>query len=342
MNKKKTFTFDECKQIASKYSNRGDFHAKDRTCYNFSKEMGWYDSITKHINRPIPKHRTYEEIKETAKKYDTRMEFKNKDMNSYCFAVSHGWLDDVCSHMKSVGDNYKRCIYVYEFSDGYCYIGLTYNIEARHLQHISGKHFSKVYEHSISNNIEIPFPKQLTEYVNKDKAAILEGKYIEKYKNDGWKIINIAKSGGLGGKKHKYDKNEITKEFCKSIAEKYRTPSDFRKNHQTLFNIMDKNGWRDFVYEVFDFEKIKKEMYKKISEKNKGKKVIIDYDSFIKKCKTNKPVLQYDLNGNFIAEHQSQCMAAKKLGHPKSHSDIGKCCVGKAKTCLGFKWRYRK
>lgn len=342
MTKRKIFTFEECERIAKKYNNRVDFHAKDRTCYEFSKKMGWYEKITEHIKSPIPKHRTFEEIKEKAKQYETRMEFKNNDMANYCFAVSHGWLDKVCSHMRIVGDKYKRCVYVYEFSDGFCYVGLTYDINKRHLQHISGKNFSKVYEHSKKNNIEIPSPKQLTEYVNKDDAAILEGEYVEKYKNNGWKIINVAKTGGLGGKKHKYFKEEITKEYCRKIAEKYETPTKFHRANQTLYRIIKKNGWKDFVYNVFDFEKIKKERYEKSSAANKGKKRKINYNKWIKSCKTNKNVLQYDLNGNFIKEYPSQCNAAKTLGHPSSHSDIGKCCNGILKTCLGYVWKYKK
>lgn len=46
-------------------------------------------------------------------------------------------------------------------------------------------------------NVEIPTPKQLTDYIDKDDAAILEGEYLEKYKNNGWKIINISKTGDL-------------------------------------------------------------------------------------------------------------------------------------------------
>jgi len=341
MSKKKIFTFEECCEIAKKYSSRVNFRYKERACYYFSKEMGWYEKITEHFNRPIPKHRTFDEIKEIAKQYETRMEFKNKDTANYCFAVSHGWLDSICSHMRIVGDKYKRCVYAYEFSDGFCYIGITYDINARHNQHLSGKNFSKVYEHGEKYNVEIPSPKQLTDYIDKDKAAKLEGEYLEKYKNEGWKIINIAKTGGLGGKKHRYDKEEITKDFCKKMAEKYDTPTQFSKKHQTLIKIIKNNNWKDYVYSAFDLEAIKKEKNKKISISNKGKKRVINYSKWIDSCKTNKIVVQYDLEGNFIREYPSQCNAAKSLGHPNSHSDIGKCCNGVLKTCLGYVWKYK-
>lgn len=341
MSKEVFFTFEECCKIAKKYDSRSEFHDKDRKCFDFSKKMGWHKDITSHIKHHIHEHRTYEEIKMEAKKYKTRMEFKNNDMARYCFAVTHGWLDDVCNHMKPVGDKYKRCIYAYEFSDGFCYVGLTYNMEMRHLQHTNGKSFSKVYEHSLKNNIPIPKPKQLTDYIDKDSAAIMEGEYLEKYKKDGWKIINVAKTGGLGYKRRMYEKEEITKEFCKKIAEKYEKPSDFPHKNQTLYRVMMKNGWRDFVYSVFDLEKIKKEAHIKIANATRGKKRAINYEKWLSERNINKAVLQFDLNGNFLKEYPSQVRAAEALGHPKSHGDIGKCCKGIAKTCIGYVWKYK-
>ena len=76
MSKKKVFTYEQCLEIAKKYTKRKDFKEKDRCCFNFSKKMGWYDSITEHIDTKSPKHRTYEEVLNAAKLYQTRMEFK--------------------------------------------------------------------------------------------------------------------------------------------------------------------------------------------------------------------------------------------------------------------------
>ena len=172
MTKKKVFTYEECEEIAKKYNKRNDFHTNDRCCFDFSKKMGWYDSITKHIRTKTPKHRTYEEVLNAAKQYKTRMEFKDNDMANYSYAVTHDWLDDVCSHMKPVGDLYKRCIYVYELPNKICYIGLTYNLEQRHTQHCNKKMLSAIRSYCEQNDIEMPKPKQLTEYL---------GMFVSKY-----------------------------------------------------------------------------------------------------------------------------------------------------------------
>ena len=52
-----------------------------------------------------------------------------------------------------------------------------------------------------------------------------------------------------------------------------------------------------------------------------------------------KPVLQYDLDGNFIKEWKSIIDAERELEYKKSH--ISQCCKGKIKTSHGYIWRYR-
>ena len=51
-------------------------------------------------------------------------------------------------------------------------------------------------------------------------------------------------------------------------------------------------------------------------------------------------VLQYDLDMNFIKEHESAKKALLNLiKQPSGH--IGCCCKGKRKTAHGFIWRYK-
>ena len=50
-------------------------------------------------------------------------------------------------------------------------------------------------------------------------------------------------------------------------------------------------------------------------------------------------ILQYDLNDNFIEEHNSIIEASKKLNI--SVSSISNCCMGISQTAGGFKWKYK-
>jgi predicted GIY-YIG superfamily endonuclease len=334
MSKKRVFTFEECLEIAKKYNRKVDFKNGDRSCFNYSRNMGWYDEITSHIKTAPHKTRTYEEVCDSAKKYNSRMEFKNNDVANYCYAVTHGWLDNVCAHMKPKGDMFKRCIYVYELPNKTCYIGLTYDIDKRDKQHRDPTTLSSVRKYCEDAGITIPKPIVLTEFLSSCEASKKEGEILCEYKKNGWKCLNKAKTGSLGGRKHNFSKGEITKEFCIEIAKKYRNISSFHSKHQNLYRIIKDNGWLEEIKNsAFDLEELKRIKSEQISKRMKGKRPAIIHDN-------SKPVFQYTLDGKFIKRFNSQKQAAMALGHPKSISDIGRCCSGKLKTCLGFMWKY--
>lgn len=93
------------------------------------------------------------------------------------------------------------------------------------------------------------------------------------------------------------------------------------------------------------------EIKKKISEANKGKKGVNKgkkrsqeiRDKISKSnrgvTRNSKPVLQYDLEGNFIKEWENQTEISKLYGI--SQSCISDCCMGKSKTSLRYIWRYK-
>lgn len=55
--------------------------------------------------------------------------------------------------------------------------------------------------------------------------------------------------------------------------------------------------------------------------------------------KKSKPVIQYDLLGNFIEEYKSTHEAERKTRI--DNNCISRCCNGKYKTAGGFVWRYK-
>ena len=57
--------------------------------------------------------------------------------------------------------------------------------------------------------------------------------------------------------------------------------------------------------------------------------------------KLSKPILQYDLNGNFIREWPSASKVEEETGI--SNGNISMCCLGRYgfKTAGGFVWRYK-
>ena len=57
------------------------------------------------------------------------------------------------------------------------------------------------------------------------------------------------------------------------------------------------------------------------------------------KLKMNKPILQYDLDGNFIQEWSSAGIIKKDLGYGAS---VSKCCCNKLRKSYGFIWKYKE
>lgn len=65
----------------------------------------------------------------------------------------------------------------------------------------------------------------------------------------------------------------------------------------------------------------------------------IELNENIKKDKY-KPVLQFDLDGNFIQEHKSLLLASIETN--TFSQNIYKCCVNKRQSTGGFIWKYKE
>ena len=55
--------------------------------------------------------------------------------------------------------------------------------------------------------------------------------------------------------------------------------------------------------------------------------------------KNNKPILQFDLKGNFVKEFESITQASKELNN--SLNNISQCCLGRSRTSKGYIFRFK-
>ena len=85
-------------------------------------------------------------------------------------------------------------------------------------------------------------------------------------------------------------------------------------------------------------ENTKSLMRQKISKSSIGKKMS---EEAKKKMGNNQklPILQYNLQGNFIKEWDGVIDATKAVG--KHSTNIMRCCQGKFKQAYGFIWKYK-
>jgi hypothetical protein len=152
------------------------------------------------------------------------------------------------------------------------------------------------------------FMKIISEVLNWRKW---EKYYIEKFKKQGFSLQN--KNNGGGGPE------EWKEESIQKI-----------KQHPTRGKKISEGNKG----------KIKSHKGKPFTEEHKQK--IKQTRGFLKNRKNtwqNTPVLQYDLQGNFIKEWPSQIEATKYLN--KTGHGIGACCRGKQKSSYGYIWKFK-
>jgi len=185
---------------------------------------------------------TREKCEEEALKYEHKKDFINGSPGAYGSSRKNGWYDDITKHMKIIGNRYKRCLYVFEFSDNCAYVGLTQNYEERIEYHFN-KEKSSVYKKIKISNL-IPTYRQLTTYLDKDVASNKEKIYMKEYESNGWELINIKEGGNLGGGYLKW-----SKEKCQEVALKYKTKKDFYKNDRNCHESARRQGYLNDICE---------------------------------------------------------------------------------------------
>ena len=318
-----------------KCKTRTEFHNRFRKAYILSKNNGWYDEVTKHMEKHVhPQKYTLEEAKEIAKKYKTLHEFIANESSLYGWCVRQKKLEDVTCELEKNGNFNKRCIYGYFFPGNVCYIGLTYNINERHKQHVSGKRFSSVLEYSNRENAEIPYPIQLTDYLDIKESKIKEREFIKKYKDLGYTLLNRVDGGSTGGNLEKY-----TIDDCINEAKDCLTRKEFELKNKYLYMKVKKHKWDDVVFAHMDEDVSKKIRSEKIKLAKTGSKMNIKNIDDYRRKHSHFCVEKYSLTGEKIGEYKSAYEAAREVsGSPTA---IYSCCNGKTKTAFGYVWKYK-
>jgi len=162
---------------------------------------------------------------------------------------------------------------------------------------------------------------ELIEEVPYDKWQEYEIMYIDKYRKLGYNLTNSS-DGGEG--------NLGNKTF---LGKKHSEESRLKisKNHA--------KHWLGKSPSI--------ETRKKISEKSKGNKGFIGNHTQESKLKIkennrrSKKVLQLNIFGELIAEHNTMSEAAITIVGKPFTAGISKCISGKIKTCYGYKWKLK-
>lgn len=235
--------------------------------------------------------------------------------------------------------------YIYTLSDtngDVRYIGKTSYLKQRLYSHIKECRTKKInhkinWIKSLLMKGEKPLISILDE-VDSNYWQFWECFWIEQFKQWGFNLTNQTKGGdGLHGYKHSnVSINKMKQKFIDNPN--YNKSSD--KKH-----IIDKDElYQRYITENLSIPKLsklfgcsEKTIFTNLHENN----IIKDKEVWIKQMSTNpkKPVVQYDLDGNFVREWDSPTTIAEELGYNKGN--IASCCRGVAVTANGYIWRYK-
>lgn len=163
-----SFTLEECKKEALKFSDRTAFKVQSGSIYSYAYKLGWLNDICVHMSIKKKENGfwTKNQCLKEATKYKTRSEFSIGSSSAYSIAKRNNWLDEICSNMAAVGNKLNRAIYSFEFSNRYVYVGLSYKVEMRKYQHLNEKK-SPVFKFLKETN-EYFQHKFLTNYISKE------------------------------------------------------------------------------------------------------------------------------------------------------------------------------
>lgn len=258
---------NNCLNEAVKYKCISDLQRNCYGCYMGLKRNGWLYDIFPSKTKPVGYWDKIDNIIVEAKRYRTKKDFRKHCKSGYNAALKNDCIAYLGENVfikddKRFNDAEKRnnLIYVYEIkSYNACYIGRTINLHERDLSHRRGRRHSdgritydSLYIFCCDNSIDIPSPIIKEKNLNARESLIQEDSWVTIYKDKGWKVLNIAKtgehSGSLGlNKQWTYDK---CKEFCKDYIYK----CDLRKANYQCYYVCLKNGWFD-EFGIYDKKK---------------------------------------------------------------------------------------
>ena len=253
--------YNNNKTEAQKYNSRSEFAKGCQSAYNVACKNGWLDNYTwlKEKKQPNGYWNNYENNKAEAKKYNSRREFYKGCSGAYHVARQNGWLETYTWFEKDLSPykNKRDNVYAFIFEElKSIYIGRTIDINRRYKQHSTDEKCT-VYKFAKQNNTPIPQITILEIKLSLDEGREKEHYYVTKYKQEGWNVLNRAKTGKNSGSLGGIAKGKWNKKTCFQEAQKYNSRREFEKGCVSAYNVACKNGWLD-TYTWFSVSKTAK------------------------------------------------------------------------------------
>ena len=212
---------DSYKELISKYTYIKDFRAENKHLYKTLSDAG-FSFLWKHLDykkdRVIYSEEYLRNLMLTYKKEGkSRSQFVMEHGSEHAYIRRNNLIHLYYDCSLTVSTNLPQGIYACEFilDDGkYAYVGLTFNFKERESDHRGADEYSTVYKFMKQRNLsqdKMHF-RIIIRPEDCEDASKSETEIFEKYKNDGWIMLNIVPTGSKGHSALiKYTKEDIIK-----------------------------------------------------------------------------------------------------------------------------------
>lgn len=242
------WTYERTKSEAQRFTSYTAFRKESVYAYNAAVRKGWIDDYIwlERKQKTNGYWHDFNHCAEASRECQTRSEFSRKYGGAYQYCLKQGWLDKFTwlkdERFDLLNDEID-CVYAYEFKEQHAvYVGRTLMRlkDKRDKGHIFYRKDS-VAEFAYENDIVVPEPIYLEENLTIKEGAEREGWWIEKYRKDGWQILNKMKAGSIGRIGQRYSR--FTKEACLELAKDCVNRSEFKAKSRQAYDIARREGW---------------------------------------------------------------------------------------------------
>ena len=162
------------------------------------------------------------------------------------------WLKRSENIYTSRRDNVYAYLFIEQKS---IYIGRTVNLQERDTSHRTSNK-SAVFKFATKCNVTVPEMTILESNITIIEGLEKEDYYCNKFKEDGWNLLNVAKTGIKSGSVGALGSGKWTYNKCYEQAKKYTTLKDFRNKDATAYNKARNNDWlKDYTWLISTIHK---------------------------------------------------------------------------------------
>lgn len=238
------WTYEKCFDEAKKYKTRSEFNKKAGYAYKLALRKGWIDDYIWFEKKFTW---TYEECLEIAKRFKTKRSFEQGDKRAYDAAIRHGWIKHfdwmAKARVNVISENVDN-VYLY-FFDNYnaVYIGRTINVKRRDREHIFNTDNDAVAKFALEHRCPVPPMIILEDNLSLEQGQKQEDYWVNYYKENGYYVLNKAKTGIGIGSLGNIGGVKWTKKNCFEEAKKYSCRKEFQRGSVGAYTQALKRSW---------------------------------------------------------------------------------------------------